>query len=135
MTDINSINEMGIVHICDYEIALINELYILATVHNCVSLKDYLYGHIARYTRLHKMLYNMNILTGADNSFEIKEYSYLTVQLKLFYFCYADFNLKKNRTFVDSIIDTTKTASILPSVNFSFLPTAIISKPFSTSHV
>ena len=77
----------------------------------------------------------MNMLMGADNSFEIKEYSYLTVQLKLFYFCYADFNLKKNRTFVDSIIDTTKTASILPSVNFSFLPTAIISKPFSTSHV
>lgn len=108
VTDINSINEMGIVHICDYEIALINELYFLATVHNCVSLKAYLYGHIARYTRLHKMLYNMNILTGADNSFEIKEYSYLTVQLKLFYFCYADFNLKKNRTFVDSIIDTTK---------------------------
>lgn len=27
VTDINSINEMGIVHICDYEIALINELY------------------------------------------------------------------------------------------------------------
>ncbi len=109
VTDINSINELGLVHICDYEIALINELYLQATVHNCVSLKAYLYGHIARYTRLHKMFYNMNIFTGAYVDFEIKEYLGLTVQLKLFYACYADFNSRKDRCFADSIIDTVKT--------------------------
>ena len=108
VTDINSINEMGLVHICDYEIALINELYLLATMHNCVSLKSYLYGHIARYTQLHKMLYNMNAFIGSDVGVEIKEYFWLTIQLKLFYACYADFNRRKDRNFADSIIDTIK---------------------------
>lgn len=109
VTDINSINELGAVHICDYETALINELYLQATVHNCVSLKAYLYGHIARYTRLHKMLCNMNVFTGTNVGFEIKEYLGLTIQLKLFYACYADFNSRKDRCFSDSIIDTVKT--------------------------
>lgn len=109
-TDINSINEMGVVHICDYEIALINQLYMLATLHNCVALKSYLYGHIARYTQMHKMLYNMNSFMGTDIDFEIKEYFGLTIQLKLFYVCYADFNRRKDRCFADSIVDTVKIA-------------------------
>ena len=58
-TDINEINELGRVRLCDYEIALINELSLAALLMNCYSLKVYLYGHIARYARMHKMLLNI----------------------------------------------------------------------------
>lgn len=107
-TEMNEINEMGEVHICDYEIALMNELYQIAISINCVSLKSYLYGHISRYTRLHRMYRNMSRIMGTEEPLEISEYSGLVMPLKLFYFCYADYDSRKNRAFVDSIVDMVK---------------------------
>lgn len=102
-TDINEINELGEVRICDYEIALINQIYQYGTLMNCVSLKAYLYGHIGRYTRFHIMLYKMPI-AGADERLEISEFSGLVLPLKLFYFCCADFYLRKDRSFTDKFL-------------------------------
>ena len=105
-TDINEINELGEVRICDYEIALINQIYQYGTLMNCVSLKAYLYGHIGRYTRFHIMLYKMPI-AGADERLETSEFSGLVLPLKLFYFCCADFYLRKDRSFTESILAVT----------------------------
>lgn len=114
-TDMNEINELGEVHICDYEIALMNALYETAICLNCSSLKTYLYGHISRYTRFYRMFRNMsNSVLGEDVPFIINEYLGLVAPLRLFYTCYADYDRRKNRTFVDSIIDTVK--SVINSV-------------------
>ena len=126
-TDINEINELGLVRLCDYEIALINELAFAATLMNCYSLKVYLYGHIARYARMHKMLLNMNaFLNDEEVTFEIKEYDYLCPELKMFYVCYAEYNRLKQRSLADTIIDIIKKAfisaddSIKPELCYSF---------------
>lgn len=108
-TDMNEINELGEVHICDYEIALMNALYEAAICLNCSSLKSYLYGHISRYTRLHRMFRNMtNAILGESEPFVINEYLGLVAPLKLFYVCYADYDSRKSRPFADSIVDTVK---------------------------
>lgn len=109
-TDISEINELGLARLCDYEIALINELAIGATLMNCYSLKVYLYGHIARYARMNKMLYQMNAFMGGNETFEIKEYDYLLPELRMFYICYADYNRFKQRSLADTIIDILKKA-------------------------
>ena len=105
-TDLNEINELGEVHICDYEISLINKIYQYGIIMNCVSLKAYLYGHVARYTRFHAMLCRMPIV-GYDEEPTISEFLELTPPLRLFYYCCNDFYFRKDRTFVDSILAVT----------------------------
>ena len=87
--DLNEINEFGLFRNTDYEVAIINQLYFDATLINCESLKIYLYAHIARLTRTHKMIYNMRDTLGEKIDFLIKELSFLMPSLKLFYLCYA----------------------------------------------
>ena len=112
-TDINEINDLGRVRLCDYEIALINELSLAALLMNCYSLKVYLYGHIERYARMHKMLYKMSFyFNGAGETFEIKEYDYLCPELRMFYVCYAEYNRVKQKSLADTIVDIVKKAFI-----------------------
>ena len=106
--DLNEINEFGLFRITDYEVAIINQLYFDATLINCESLKIYLYAHIARLTRTHKMIYNMRNTLGEKIDFLIKEFSFLMPSLKLFYLCYAYFNYEKTRSFADEIINEVK---------------------------
>ncbi len=107
-TDINEIDERGLVAFREYEVALINELYTIGMFTNCQSLKIYLYGHIARFTRLFKFICQNEILNGCTSTY-IKEYESLHPSLRMFYLTYRDFNLSKNRSFVDCVIDIVKT--------------------------
>lgn len=111
-TDINEIDERGLIAFREYEVALINELYTIAVVTNCQSLKVYLYGHIARFTRLFKFISQQGILNGCTSTF-IKEFEFLLPPLQMFYLAYRNFNLLKDRSFADSIIDVVK-------VNYQF---------------
>ena len=109
-TDLNELNELGLFRITNYEVAILNHLYFLATAINFDSLKVYLYGHIARFTRMHKSIYNMRIHIGQEVNFYIDEYLYLMPPLKLFYHCYATFNYEKTRSLADTIISVVKDA-------------------------
>lgn len=107
-TDLNELNELGLFRITSYEVAILNQLYFLATVINFDSLKVYLFGHIARFARMHKSIYNMRNHIGQDVDFYINEFFYLMPSLKLFYLCYATFNYEKTRSLADTIVSVVK---------------------------
>lgn len=108
LTDTNQVNELGTLRTCDYEVALINALYQIGGIINCVSLKVYLYGHIARLIQVHKTMVNAVSIFGEHEEYDIQELHRLWSPLLLFYYCYSDYCVNKQRLFSDSIIKTTK---------------------------
>lgn len=99
--DLNQKSYIGLHRVTDYEVSMINSLFVYANVINLNTLKVYLYEIVGDTTRLHKMISQMT----PDASFSIKPYQYLIDSLKLYYLTYQRFNLLKNRCFADQIID------------------------------
>lgn len=111
-TDLNEINEFGIIRHTDYEVAVLNELYLKALSMNCESLKIYIYAYLNRQIRLNNMLYKMNdlleSLQAETNEYFIKSYFSLIPPLKLYFVCFTQFSFLKNRNLTDTLINTTK---------------------------
>lgn len=99
--DLNEHNPFGQYRVTKYEVAIINELYELASYIMFYDLKIFLYQQIYYTSRQQKMVYQM---FGETESLEIKEYELLFSPLHLFYIIYANFNLKKTRSFPDQLI-------------------------------
>ena len=102
-TDENEIDESGSIALRSYEVAIINYLFQIGAVTCCQSLKMYLYSHISRYTFICRLGTYDN-----DRYCCIKEYEFLHPSLRIFYLAYQNFDLMKNRSFVDCIIDIVK---------------------------
>lgn len=109
-TDPNEIDERGVITFSDYEVSVINRLYLNAIKLGCESIKLYLYGYIARKTRLYKFVNYLGVATTGEPSFYIKEFFGLTNALKLFYLCYAQFNILKEKEFSEYLEGITKKA-------------------------
>ncbi len=111
-TDLNEINEMGTVRHTGYEVAVLNELYLISLKINCESLKIYIYSYLCRQIRINNMLYKMNDLLASlqteTNRYFIESYFSLLPPLKLFFVCYTQFRMHKNRSLADELINTTK---------------------------
>ena len=108
VTDLNEIDERGLINYSDYEVALLNHLYREATFLGCTSLKLYLYGYIARKTLIYKTLNNMGLSIGKASSAFIKEFEGLDPPLKLFYYSYAQFKILKEKEFAEYLKEITK---------------------------
>lgn len=107
-SDMNEINDIGLVRLTSYECAILNQLYYYASTTCCFDLKMYLYAHIARYTQQHVMLYKMNYLTGIQVDFYCEEYLSLIPPLKLFYVSYNNYHYDKKGSFCDALISQVK---------------------------
>lgn len=100
-TDLNEMDSRGVFRCTKYEVALMNTIYMYATILCCDSIKIYLYRHIAITARNHKMIYYMNI----EKDLLIEEYSGLHLALKVFYLAYTKFNYEKNQALCSCILD------------------------------
>ena len=111
-TDLNEINELGIVRHTNYEVAVLNQLYLIALAINCESLKIYVYSYLDRQIRINTMLYKMGeLIAGSQaetNEYFIESYFSLLPPLKLFFVCNTQFRLQKKRSLADELISTTK---------------------------
>lgn len=109
INNLNEVNEFGLMRVTDYEVALINEIYIEATIINLDIIKVYLYGLIERTGRMYRICQLMKLDGHVQVSDEyIPAYGYLLLQLKLFYYSYIDFHTSKEGNYSDYLIRYTK---------------------------
>lgn len=102
----NETSGYGMVRITEYEVGLINYLYLVSTVHQINSLKVYLYDLISEATFLHKCMVIVNpILSkdGNENQF-IEAYDGLNLPLKLYYLAYDKYIMEKYDDFSTQLI-------------------------------
>ncbi len=108
--DLNEIGGLGKYRVTEYEVSLINTLYLGAMYHQIPSLLCYLYEFVGRRARLQKMLCYMTADCDAKREpINIEVYDTgLVLSLKLYYFAYQAFVIEKDKGFVDKIIDVVR---------------------------
>jgi len=94
--DLNQSSSLGLHRTTEYEISLINSLFINA-------LKSYLYEIVGQKTRIQKIV---SWFEDIDKSIEIKEFMGLIPQLNLYHMAYQSFTVDKDSTFSEKIIET-----------------------------
>ncbi len=106
--DINEMNSLGCFRITQYEVALINTIYVYANIIHCESIKIYLYRFLANTARMQKMLFYIFENLKQQIPFVPEEYHNLHNVLRLFYMVYATFNYEKKQPFCDAIIEVSQ---------------------------
>lgn len=98
--DLNQKSLLGLYRYSEYEVTMINFLFIHATAMNCNVLKAYLYEHVGLLGRLQKNVAYM----GLGDKLEINYFEKLLPSLKLYYICYLNFIVDKDMDFADKIM-------------------------------
>ncbi len=101
--DLNQHSMLGMLRTTEYEVALINSLYIESLFLQVNSLKSYLYELIGLKTRMQKMA---SWFPEGLVSLEIEEFQGLMMQLKIYYMSYHAFTIDKDLSFGEKIIET-----------------------------
>lgn len=107
--DLNETNSLGLMRITEYEVGLINCIYILSNVYQINSVKVYLYDLISETTHIKKLVDQCNPALGINDSEEgvIDPYNGLELSLKLYYFAYHNYIYNKG-SFCDELINIVK---------------------------
>ncbi len=104
--DLNQTSALGRCRVTEYEVGQINALYSWGLTHFCPALRCYLYSLIGQTTRYQKMQAYIMQSIGQDEMIGIPEYENgLNFPLRLYYFAYQKFNVEKDKTFADSLIE------------------------------
>ena len=104
--DLNQRSFLGLYRVTDYEVSLINTLYICGLRNNINALKVYTYEIVAESTRLQKNMAYMSDVIQEKTGISIREYEEgLILPLKFMYFAYQKFTVEKNKYFADQIIE------------------------------
>ena len=80
--DLNQHSHKGLFRTTEYEVARINSLFLMASVHQIYVLKVYLYELIGKKTRIQKMA---SWISEDTVNIDIPEFNGLIPQLKLYY--------------------------------------------------
>lgn len=129
--ELNQFTGYGLVRFTEYEVELINTLYMKSLWCQINSIKVYLYDLITEATRLQKALSWTCRVAGEDNSSEtyrIKPYEEgLLLPLKLYHFAYQKYTLLKTETFsnqilsvVNEIFDACKKEDKVDSIAYAY---------------
>lgn len=104
--DMNETSGYRLVRITEYEVGLINYLYLVSTAYQINSVKVYLYDLISEATYIHKWMVNMNPVLGKDGNEDqfVEAYNGLDLPLKLYYLAYQKFIVEKNDDFATQLI-------------------------------
>ena len=96
----------GLVRITEYEVGLINYLYLVSQAYQINSVKVYLYDLISEATYIHKWMVNMNPVLGKDGNEDqfVEVYSGLDLPLKLYYLAYQKFIIENDDDFATQLI-------------------------------
>lgn len=108
--DLNKDVFTGEHRISEYEVDILNKIYLHSTIISLPSLRCYLYCFIGERTRLQKNLSSaIPLLLGSSSYLGIKEYEEgLWLPLKLYYYAYLDFTVDKDSAFAYKIIEAVK---------------------------
>lgn len=109
--DINQFTSYGLMRFTEYEVELINLIYMKATLFQINSVKVYLYDLITEATRLQKIhSWSYHIITDDNNSgYRIPVYEDgLLLPLKLYHFAYQKYTVFKTGSFVEQLLSVVK---------------------------
>lgn len=112
--DLNQHSELGVHRVTEYEVGIINSLYVAATFYQINSLKTYLYSIISYVTKLQKMVSWCMPDGKGKNSLRILPYEQgLIPPMKLYHLAYQKFDVEKRKTFVEQLIEIIESAICL----------------------
>ena len=106
--DLNQSVRRGLVRVTEYEVGVINYLYLFGKTFQMNSLITYLYNIITQVTRLHKIAsWYAPILNDKDgDSLSILPYEQgLMLPMKLYHLAYQKFTVEKEKLFSEQLID------------------------------
>ena len=106
--DLNQHTGYGLVRVTEYEVAMINYLYLVGATYQINSLKTYLYNIITETTRLTKMASWCNPVFGIkeQDSARIMPYEQgLEFSLRLYHIAYQKYTIEKNASFAEQLVD------------------------------
>lgn len=102
--DMNQFSSRGLVRFTDYEVGLINSIYLRATFAQIHSIIAFLYDLITEATRLQIMISRSKDLFQ-EEAYRIKPYENgLLDELRLYYYVYQKYNIEKNASFARQLI-------------------------------
>lgn len=103
--DLNQGGAYGLMRVTEYEVGIINYLYILGSMLQMNSIKVYLYELVGATTRLQKMSSWFSPIIHEESDINIKAYDEgLILSLKLYHYAYQIFNVEKDKTFAEQIV-------------------------------
>ncbi len=106
--DLNQYSSIGRFRFSEYEVELINLIYLRAAQFQINAVKVYLYDLITEATRLQKIYSRMNPIVGegkeAGYSIEVYENG-LLLELKLYHFAYQKYTVEKTKSFAEQLLD------------------------------
>ena len=102
--DMNQFSSFGLVRFTDYEVVLINSIYLRATWFQISSIKAFLYDLITEATRLQIMISRSENLFQ-EEAYRIKQYENgLLDELRLYYYVYQKYSIEKSASFARQLI-------------------------------
>ena len=102
-TDNNEFKNTGIARILDYEVKIINTLYVIAALRNLFNLRFYLLWHV--YSTILSMRMLQYMFPWTDNLELFKPYNHLVPELHIFFVIYYNYRGEKKRDFIDVVSD------------------------------
>ena len=103
--DLNQRSYLGLYRVTEYEVSIINTLYLYGAMSNINALKAYLYELVGETARLQKNMAYMSEVINEKEGIGIAAYEQgLMLQLKLYYFSYLKFTVEKNKSFSEQLI-------------------------------
>jgi len=109
--DLNQRSMLGLHRTTDYEVSLINSLFLEASFLQLNGVKTYLYELIGAKTRMQKIV---SWFPEVNESLEIKEFQGLLPQLKLYHISCQMFTVDKDKCYADELIECVES-----SINYS----------------
>lgn len=100
--DLNQRSAIGLFRTTEYEVAIINSLFVESYLLQFNSLKVYLYELVSLKTRMQKIL---SWFPEASRDIEVKEFLGLFPQLKLHYLAYQKFTVENNKSYAEQLIE------------------------------
>jgi hypothetical protein len=99
--DLNQKSHLGLFRITEYEVCLINTIYLYAMRIQFNTAKTYLYELVGERARLVNTLRKMQSGVNVNDD----AYEFLLPSLKLYYWIYSEYNWYKNRSLADQMIN------------------------------
>ncbi len=104
--DLNQRSYEGLHRVTEFEVELINILYLTGAAYQINALKVCLYEIVGDTTRMQKMVSWISPLLNDNDTLAIKAYDeVLLLPLKLYHYAYQKFNVEKDKSFANQIIE------------------------------
>ena len=106
--DLNLNDNSGLVRVTEYEVGILNYLYLVGKAYHISSLITYIYNIITQVTRLQKITSWFKPVTNCEEEDAYRVIPYeegLMFPLRLYHIVYQKFTIEKDKSFVEQLIE------------------------------